>query len=237
MFVFYCLDYRVWKERLPSETWLLARHSSSLLCARQMLSEVILEIFFWYEWNSVDTNPMNFLKTTPLSLFTLGTTLPGTPSPNLSPYFSFHPALCQGRCPPPAPCSREWVILVFSGSTCVPSQLSRSCLCSLGSEQPTKRWTLGAESVDGARTTCLWRSSSLILLAGAAVALIEKVCRADFNPVALVFEKCPSSQPLRHVFAYGFCLFLELSTKLGLDCPSLKASTLNESSTNMFKDL
>ena len=103
MFVFYCLDYRVWKERLPSETWLLARHSSSLLCARQMLSEVILEIFFWYEWNSVDTNPMNFLKTTPLSLFTLGTTLPGTPSPNLSPYFSFHPALCQGRCPPPRP--------------------------------------------------------------------------------------------------------------------------------------
>lgn len=119
--------YRVWKERLPSETWLLAKHSSSLLeCARQMLSEVILEIFFWSEWNSVDTNLMNFLKTTPLSLFTLGTTLPGTPSPkahpslraHLSPYFSLHPALCQGRCPPL--CSREWAILVFSGSTCVP---------------------------------------------------------------------------------------------------------------------
>ena len=72
----------------------------------------------------------------------------------------------------------------------------------------------------------MWRSSSLTLLAGAAVALIEKVCRADFNPVALVFEKCPLAQSLRHVFAYGFRLFLEVSTRLGLDCPSLKASTM-----------
>lgn len=194
----------------------------------------IMRSFFGMSKNSVDTNLMNFPKTTLLSLAHVRYQITWHTFPKPKPLFQSPSCPVSGRCPH---------VLKGTGHPCLfwkhvcPSQLSQSCLCSLGSEQPTKGWTLGAESVDGARTTCLWRSSSLTLLAGAAVALIEKVCKADFNPVALVFEKCPPSQPLRHVFAYGFRLFLEVSMRLGLDCPSLKASTLNESSTNMFKDL
>lgn len=121
------------------------------------------------------------------------------PKPKL-PLLVLHPALCQAKMPM---LKRTGSSYLFYWKHVCPSQLSQSCLCSLGSEQPDWGWTLRAESVDGARTTCLWRSGSLtLLLLGQLWLWLKRYAKLTSTQWHWSLKNVLPSQPLRHVFAY-----------------------------------